>query len=1095
MLNIIIGRAGAGKTARLYHDFKSKMNQGETGLLLIVPEQYSHEAEKQLCAVCGDSLSLFGEVTSFTRMSRAVFGETCGIPEIIDKGGQMLLMHRAIESLSSKLSVYGAKAQKTDILKDLHAAIIEFKNYGISADQLLEISEKATQPLSEKLKDIALIFSAYEGLVKTIGIDTTDRLLLLAQVLDSSSIGQGHIFIDGFVDFTEQEICIVEALLVKGSDITISLTCDEESDSEIFELPQKTLRKLKSIADKHKIDVNMIKLSSTGKGRAAELDFMEKHLFDYNVNKFKNTDMGNISYMDRNNISNNSGASSCSDYSENEPKTTAISIYKARTKYAECEHAAKLITELIANGYRYRDIAIMSREWSEYSSTCEAVFEQYGLPYFSSGRDDISGKAPIAFLEAALDCVNHSWSSKNILRYIKIGFVGLDEKSCAELENYVLMWNIKGNMWEKEWTLPHRGYGYNTDIAALQKLNEVKRTVLEPLIALKRNLAAGDTVTSKLVVLYDFMTEIEFPRKLAEKAAYFEENNRDRLADEYAQLWSIIRNAMEQMHSISGALKISNIEFQKLFKLIISQYDVSVIPVALDRVLHGGMEMSRRRNLKCLILLGAVEDKLPLLKKGEGVLSDNDRMVLNMLGAEALPNLDKRINKEMNFLYSTLTQPSEKLILMFNESGGQNESYIVSRLSTMFEIDTEEVHFAVYRDYSDEVQEYLDKRRDSMSPGLAAKLYNKDFIVSASGVERYYGCSLQFFANNGLKLKSKMNESFGPTHRGLFLHKIMEKLGRELKERGSESGFANVDENVVLKLCDEEIASYIREELYCFEGKNRRFSFLFQRLSREAQTIVLDMLREFRSSDFTPEHFEFELNGTYVTSGSTANGDVVRLKGFIDRVDTWSDGDQRYIRVVDYKSGSKKFSLSDVLVGKNMQMLIYLFSLISEMEREEGLKTNAAGVLYIPVREVIALLPRSASDEEIEKKLISGFKRDGLVLDDVGVIEAMESGSSKRYLPLRLLKSGTYKGKALVSASQLRLLSRHIDETLLKAFYGIRSGKAEASPYYKDQIDNACLYCDYHAFCAFDDDLEDRKNVVYSKKTQEIWRELEERYR
>jgi ATP-dependent helicase/nuclease subunit B len=199
-----------------------------------------------------------------------------------------------------------------------------------------------------------------------------------------------------------------------------------------------------------------------------------------------------------------------------------------------------------------------------------------------------------------------------------------------------------------------------------------------------------------------------------------------------------------------------------------------------------------------------------------------------------------------------------------------------------------------------------------------------------------------------------------------------------------------------------------------------------------------------------------------------------------------------FLRVVDYKTGKQQFSLSDLVYGRNMQMLIYLFALIKQRKERFGENALPAGVLYVPARDVIVKASKNASDEVIAKEKTKKLRRSGLVLNNPLVLEAMESGENKKYLPVKYDKDGIAKGDSLVNSQQTELLSKHVENMLFKAAREILGGEIKRSPHYKSADDNTCRYCEYHSICGFDEDMGDRRRFVQKVSTEEVWKVMEE---
>ena len=1113
MLTLVLGRAGAGKTTFVMNEIRRKGSTGETGLLLIVPEQYSHDAERQLCAVCGDGLSIYGETLTFTSLCRRVIAEVGGAPAyFFDSGGQILMIRRAIESVAHRLTVLAKRGTPTELYEKLLDTVKELKSSNIYPENLEKMAELVSNPLRDKLRDISLIYHAYNTLVRAYGGDSADRLSLLADMIGESSLGEtGHIYFDGFNDFTAQETRVIEELVKKKANITVCLTCDPQSaENDVFAIPHETVMQLRRLAEtaNSEFEIRNSEHKNAEFGipnfRSRELAFLEKHLFEDGITRYPG-------------------------------ECGTISIYSASTRYEECEQAASKIWEWVRGGYRWRDIGVMARNWEDYGQICENVFEKYEIPYFSSGNTDILDRPPAALIDSALEIITSGFEYKSVFRYLKTGFIGISADDCAELENYVIKWNIRNAAWSREWTLPQSGQGDgNTEP---QRLESLRREITAPLLALRDGVKGISGVEQKLQALLRYLEDINLPVQIASKAEELEKRGESRLAGEYRQIWDVIVNAIEQMVGILGDTNIDAPEFRKLFTLTLSQYNIGVIPVSLDRTALGGMEMSRRRDLKCLIVLGATDENIPLMTKRGGLISDRERLQLTGLGAGIPAGTDDRYKREMNTLYSTLTLPSSELVVLYPGDGGELPSFIIKRIKDVFGISEKTLREEEYMTAAQapcfelamirnlEFANSSDKsgygnfgaelsgqnRRDSIaeaarayfcefSPGVFQRLeaadsmlragrgrlskdtsillYGRELQMSASRVDRYYSCPFQHFAQNGLRLNPREIMEFDAPSAGIFTHYVLESVAQEIK---GSTGFRGVEEETCRNMIARYIERYIDEELYGFEGKNARFAYLFNRLEGDVLNIVTDMLDELKNSDFEPLDFELDF--------SDESNRQFNLSGVVDRVDGWERDGKLYLRVVDYKTGNTQFDLTDVIHGRNMQMLVYLFALQKHGGAKYGMVIMPAGVLYIPARDVILKLPRDSTYDEIKKAREKELRRSGIVLDDLVVIDAMENGDVKRYLPVNMTKSGI-SGDSLVSPEQIAALSDHVAAMLSGAADEILSGNIDCYPYFRSESKNACLYCDYKTVCAFDENNGDKRRYIRKMKAEEVWRAI-----
>lgn len=218
---------------------------------------------------------------------------------------------------------------------------------------------------------------------------------------------------------------------------------------------------------------------------------------------------------------------------------------------------------------------------------------------------------------------------------------------------------------------------------------------------------------------------------------------------------------------------------------------------------------------------------------------------------------------------------------------------------------------------------------------------------------------------------------------------------------------------------------------------------------------------------------------------------LLQLTGIADRIDGWEHDGKLYLRVVDYKTGRKRFDLSEVWFGRNLQMLLYLNVLWKYGKNKYGKETEPAGVLYIPARDNMLSMDGPSDGEKTEKARNKELKRSGLVLNDEDVLEAMERGMPKRFVPVSANKDGVLKG-SIADIQQFDLLMQHVEATLTELTKQIREGNIDAQPWYRNASSNGCNYCAYREACHFENGNQ-KDSVRYMKKydDQEIWNRIE----
>ena len=646
MLKLILGRAGSGKTTAVYRRMCGA--GAERPQVLLVPEQNSHEAERALCKVGGNGVSLYAEVLSFSRLANRVFLAAGGLGEAeLDAGGRLLLMHRAVKSVAAQLTVCARSAGRASFLRSLIATVDELKSCRVSPADLERAGCEAEGPEGEKLRDLSLICGAYDALTAQVALDPRDRLTRTAEKLKDCPWAAGRdLWLDGFTDFTPQQIEVLSRLLEQAHSVTVTLTCDhleeDEGGTGIFSPARRTAAQLLRAARERRVPSQVEHLAAEGGGRAADLDFLEKALFAHAPGL------------------------------EREPEG-AVELFAARTPRGEVEWTAARILELVRReGLRFRDIGVVARSYRTYQDLVESVFARYGVPVFSSSMSEILDKPVLALVTGALDTVAGGYVYDDVFRYLKTGLTDLGEEDRDLLENYVLKWDIRGSRWtqEKPWTMHPRGYGFpmtEEDQALLERVDRARRQVAAPLERLRKNSAR--TGRGQAMALYGFLEEIGLPRRLGERVEELRRRGEPALAEEYRQLWEILCGGLEQCAALTGEVPMELEEFSSLFQLVLSQYDVGTIPVSLDRVTAGETTRQTGHRVKVLFLLGADDSSIPQVGAEPGLLSDDDRTLLASYGLELNQSAEERLYREMTTLYQICALPSRRLILTWPAQG------------------------------------------------------------------------------------------------------------------------------------------------------------------------------------------------------------------------------------------------------------------------------------------------------------------------------------------------------------------------------------------------------------------------------------------
>ena len=1095
MLKLLLGRSCTGKSTAILKTMAARAE--ERSQVLIVPEQHSHDSERRLCAVAGNRVSLHAEVLSFTRLASRVFSVAGGMAEpTLDAGGRLLLMDVALRSVSDRLRVYARPSRKPQFLSQLAATVDECKSAAISPRQLLEVSESVGGEAGDKFFDLSLICGAYEALCAQRGADPRDRLTRLAQALETCPWAEDKdIYLDGFTDFTAQERLVLERLFRQASSVTVALTCDrlEGEDEDLFAPARRTAHRLLALARRASVPAE-VEIRTVRAPAAEGLTQLERGLF------------GSVP-------------------APVPGPPTGVELYRAMSPWTEVERSAAECARLCREeGYRWRELAVTARSMETYGPLISLIFPRYGVPVFLARMDDVLQKPILALVTAALDSAAGEYRYEDIFRYLKTGLAGVEREDVDRLENYVLKWELRGSAWtrKKPWDKHPGGYGLawsERDRESVAQLDALRRRVAEPLERLR--LAEEKTGEGLSLALYGFLEEIGLARRLVQRAGELRESGEAALAAEYEQLWQILCSALEQCGALLGDAPMDWEEFSRLFKLVLSQYQVGAIPVSLDRVTVGEMPRLAHKHCKVVYILGADDSQLPAAAPSPGLLGDEDRSLLASFGLESAPQLTDKLWREWTILYETCALPSERLIVSYPALGTGGEerrpSLMVKRLRKLFpdlalldeshlgdgfrfaaprpaletagkEKEVAEALKALpeYAPLVERMERSASLERGSLTRPAVEALYGKRVPMSASRMDKYKSCHFSYFMQYGLKAQLRKAAGFQAPEYGTFVHYVLEHI---LQERQGKALPSREQVSAVVE-------RYVREELGGLENETPRFRYLFHRLEKTVYAVVENVCEELSRSDFSPMAFELGFGGkegTLPPVELTVDGVTVSVSGFVDRVDGWEKDGKLYLRVVDYKTGRKSFDLTDVWNGLGLQMLLYLFTLKEEGKTLFGKEIIPAGVLYLPAREALIAGSRTMTEAERRRAVDKQLTRKGLVLGEEDVLEAMEhTDGDYRFLPLRL-RSGGVSGEALVTAERLGKLEKHTHRILTQIATELAAGNIAADPFWRGPQQNACQYCDYAAACQFREGKGgDRRRWMVKVEEEEFWEKLGE---
>lgn len=1084
MLHFVLGTCGVAKTKYLYETICTLARQGNDKLLFVVPDQSSFLTEKTFLELLGPKLCRNIKVLGFSRMCDYVFEQTGNrFMSFADEGVRNVVMNVAIEQVEDSLELFKKRATKADLTELMLNSIKEYKKCSITSAMLYEVASKIEDStLSKKLSETALLYDTYDAILSKSYIDPLDSLTHIEKVLEHTHLFDDYtVAVDSFYGFTLQEYGVLTQLLKQSKDMYVALTTDNThgADGDLFFVSDRTQKHLKNIAKQN------------GIGIAKPLVLCENHRFLSDNLKAVEANLFRIQ--------------------KDEPTTAddSVTLYEANSIYDEAEFVARNIKKLIIeDGYEYSDIAVVTRQSDKYIGILDTVFDKYGISYFMDKPQDIDTKPLIKFVISCFDVVSGGFDKEDVLALLKTGLTDVTPLEIADFENYLFTWDITGKMFFDEFVGNPRGFTDDfteSDSKLLAQIENTRKMVIEALRAFyfdTKDATALEISKSLMKLIY----RLHCKENLQKLCDTLEAQNELELCNEQVRLYNTFVEILDKMVSVIGEYRISAKRFCELIHINFANTDISFIPRGIDQVDIACADRSLIENKRAVFVIGAIDGEFPHTPVESGVFSDDERAILSSYGLSMSDSVEQLIPTEKYLAYKALCSAREKLFVSyynFSLNGDtRSSSAIVSELmqiipdiytytsvdNTIFDsLWSEQSAFEYFvkrykssdndvralRDYFDNSPDYFATLRSidtalSSEPAhitdssLAKKLFNPQMTLSASQVECYGLCKFEYFVKYGLRVRERRQAKIDSLEYGTLMHYLLE----EFFKKHANDNFAEICEQAITKEISDLLDTYVQNHLGGSDGKSSRFLYLFYRMKRTAVRIIIRLVEEFAQSQFRPADFELNIGNDIPSYYLKVSDEIsVNIRGSVDRVDIMESDGKKYIRVVDYKTGTKKYSLSDVLYGINLQMLIYMSAINNGGEKYFKGSVTPAGVLYVPAVSPVANVGakglKSALAESAKNSVMHG-----IILDDVEVIKGMESDAKGEYIPVSIKGEEIVdRGGTLATLEEFGSLFSQVDRVISEMAQSLCSGDIGAIPA-KGEYD-ACAWCPYVSVCGY----------------------------
>ncbi len=1094
MLHLVLGGSGSGKTTLLYRRICARAQQGEKSIL-IVPEQFTSSTEGRIYRELGDAQSGMVESFSFSSLAEKILSTEGGAAvQTLSDAGRAVLVRRALGELQDNVRYYYRHRRSAAFCQMAAQTIDELKSAGLSGQQLAELA-KGCGAESGKLEELALIFQGYETLLARSGMDPSDRLELAGARLEEA-LARGtlpeflrdrEVFIDEFDTFNAPKKRLLGAMLAALPGVTVAL-CDDGTpllpgDLSLFSGAKQVAAQLRQLARKNGAEVAAPELlrrdlrHRDAPGLAAVAELLETGRCD--------------------------------------PDTPAgeVRLFAAPSREEEARAAAGAIRRLMRQGVRCSQIAVVCRDIAKYRAAVRYEFRMAEIPLYCDEPTTPEFSAPATAVRALLEIARGADLTENLTTLAKTGLCALQEEQVCALENYAYTWAPTAAAWREKFERSPRGFGEQEmteeDLRNRDMAEQARALLVGAVDALREKVKSANAEAISRA-LYFCLKTLGAEEQQAAQVEAIRSARGIPAAEEAAREWNVVMELLHEMARLLGEQTVTVAEYEDLFGLLLRSSDLGHIPQTLDAVVLASAGKMRLDAPDYVFVLGLAEGEFPAAPGETGLLTHADRDALMAQEIDLPDCFENRVVREQVCFYKALTAPAKGLWLSWPK--GQGLTLCAALEPVVEALDPAEPELAL-TDLASTPEDALDclgggwpltdTERASLTAALQAPggeepqglallrrmadtaprqvhdlpaleaLLGRRLRISPSQLEKYYTCRYGYFLQYVLGLKPRKRAELSADQSGTLMHWVLQMAlepnpGPD-NPMAALAPFAELDDAAMADLAALLVEEYARRYL---PEDTARFAYLLSRLKKSMAGLLCYLRDEQRQSSFRPVACELQIGrGEDAVPPQVyrlSDGRTVQLVGTVDRADEWIEEDgTRWVRVVDYKTGSKKLDLKEVYCGLDCQMLLYLFSLTRDAS---GRFTGAepAGVLYLLADPAPETTDRTRAARSVE------YRIDGLVRDEQKLFDAMDADETGRYLPFgyRNGKPSPYQKDKRADAAKLDRIRLHLDDLVTQMGRQLYDGRIDAEPLVTGK--SPCRWCDYGFVCCHEDGIGER---------------------
>ncbi len=1105
-VQFVLGSSGAGKSTKILNKIiEESILHDEYMYYLIVPEQYTMEAQRDIVTMHKNGGTMNIDAIGFNRLAYRIFDElSVHSGTVLQDFGKSMIIRKILWDKREELAVYGGYTDKPGFVDEMKSMMSELFQYAVKREDIVSVMEKMSEERNEitckKLEDIKLIYDEFEDYTSK-GYIVAEQLteLLTRYVCESEILKNSYIYFDGFTGFTPVQFMLIRELMKYAKGLTFSFTIDTKDITltdikahELFYMTKTTIKALADMAADASVEIkNNICMDDKTPYRFQdnkELAFLEKQLFRYPYQKYKED-------------------------------VDCIRITSCDNMREEIYFIAEHIRKLVKEGYRYQDIAVISGDLSNSANDYKQVMDEYDIPVFIDANVLMKSNPCSETIRSLIDLYASGFSYESVFRFLKTGMTDISSDDIEYLENYAIKRNLRGiSAWKK--SVPE--YYEKNAVRSIEDIRARFICMLEDITPVFQNKRS--TIRDYVEAVYRFLVQIDVYGKLIAKSNEFYHQGDYDEGDAYKQIMNKVVMLFDKIVQIIPDEHMSIREFGDIVDAGLSDIEIGTVPPTVDRVLIGDITRSRLNHIKILFLAGANEGVIPKAAKKGKILSERDRKILEQQGLTLAPSDKLNAYVEQFYLYINITKPSDKIYISYRKADADAKetrpSYLISRIRNIFpKLDIEHysmenekrytagsllrymVRYAQENDirtmsddlcsllteygYEREVKSiFKGKNYINQTSGLSKEavglLYGKELIQSVSRLETFANCSFAYFLRYGLGLKERETYNVDMRQVGSILHQVMEKVFKLVR---------NTMGNDWDKLNDEErknmVSSALHEAAEEYGGNfftdYARNQYMLKLIGNMAQRSVETLQKHISYGDMKPGmiekvfHSERDELERYIFE--LENDMRMILNGKIDRVDTCMENGEVFVKIIDYKSSSRELKLDSVLAGLQLQLCAYsgiAYEISKKIYPDKNV--HLAGLLYYsfdnPVIEMESLDIDEEADgfvyeERFEEKKLEALRLKGFVNSQKDVLLKMDKTLTTS-LPIKLDKNGQIKDSDnILTERQLKRLIDYTRKNMMDFGEKIAAGCTDIAPV-KNGKTTGCDYCAFQKICKFD---------------------------